>query len=286
MFTGCVFLSIIYVLSKYITFNDQGFILLYTISRASYTLWSITLPVNLRGNGAFFLAKAAAEVLTGDSPAVALPPSQAVALALELVVDLTVRAQITVEESHWNAHRLRLTYTFSPVRLFLYQKMFEVSFKLSLCDRLCRELVSSPISFCCNTSTLCHTLIILTSASSSLLSMTMNWASAVTISLSCSAPTFAECAAHAIYPELLWPVMHCWRPFVVCQMLPRRVHIHTASQSVFWLGMINDIKTTVQHCTLCAQHQHAQPKMQNQQPDLPTRPCLKLGPGIFSQSSS
>ena len=30
MFTGCVFLSIIYVLSKYITFNDQGFILLYT----------------------------------------------------------------------------------------------------------------------------------------------------------------------------------------------------------------------------------------------------------------
>ena len=97
MFTGCVFSSINYVLSKYITFTGQGFILLYNISRASYALWSITLPVNLRGNGAFFLAKAAAEVLTGDSPAVALPPSQAVALALELVVELTVRAQITVD---------------------------------------------------------------------------------------------------------------------------------------------------------------------------------------------
>ena len=39
----------------------------------------------------------AAEVLTGDSPAVALPPSQALAFALELVVELTVRAQITVD---------------------------------------------------------------------------------------------------------------------------------------------------------------------------------------------
>ena len=43
--------------------------------------------------------------------------------------------RLFVMDCHWKARRLRLTYTFSPVRLFIYQKMFEASFKLSLLPR-------------------------------------------------------------------------------------------------------------------------------------------------------
>ena len=54
-----------------------------------------------------------------------------------------------------------------------------------------------------------------------------------------------------------------------------------ARESVFWPGITNDVKSVVQQCTSCTQHQHAQPKMPIQQPDLPTRPWSKLGTDIF-----
>ena len=59
-----------------------------------------------------------------------------------------------------------------------------------------------------------------------------------------------------------------------------------ARESVFWPGISNDIKTMVQHCTACVQHQHAQPKMPILQPDLPTRPWSKLGTDIFEYKGS
>ena len=52
-------------------------------------------------------------------------------------------------------------------------------------------------------------------------------------------------------------------------------------ESVFWPGITNDIRSMVQRCAACAQHQHAQPKMPIQQPDLPTRAWSKLGTDIF-----
>ena len=59
-----------------------------------------------------------------------------------------------------------------------------------------------------------------------------------------------------------------------------------ARESVFWPGITNDIKSMVQRCTACAQHQHAQPKMPIQQPDLPTRAWSKLGTDIFEYKGS
>ena len=59
-----------------------------------------------------------------------------------------------------------------------------------------------------------------------------------------------------------------------------------ARESVFWPGITNDIKSMIQRCSTCAQHQYAQPKMPMQQPDLPTRPWSKLGTDIFEYKGS
>ena len=45
-----------------------------------------------------------------------------------------------------------------------------------------------------------------------------------------------------------------------------------ARESVFWLGITNDIKHLVKDCDICNKYQAEQPKLPAMQPDLPTRP--------------
>ena len=54
-----------------------------------------------------------------------------------------------------------------------------------------------------------------------------------------------------------------------------------ARESVFWLGISNDIRRMVKECEPCNRHLPVQPNFPIQQLDLPTRPWEKLGTGIF-----